>query len=255
MTATDPLVQPEPAPRDAALLSAENITRRFGGLVAVSNFSFAARQGEILGLIGPNGAGKSTLFNVISGFYRPSAGRLWFNGEDITGKSAMYISRKGLVRTFQHDSFLRDMTVAENILIGTVHKNRLPSDRERLVHETAELVGLSAYLGEVAGSLPHGLQRLLSVAIAVAARPLLICLDEPLTGLNAIEVGAALNLFRRIRDEYGATILLVEHNMRAVMQICDRIIVLHYGEWLAEGTPAEISRNAQVIEAYLGMKS
>lgn len=238
----------------APLFKAEGLGRRFGGLIAVSDFSFEIRKGEILGLIGPNGAGKSTTFNVISGFYRATAGRLWFDGEDITNRSSTYISRRGLVRTFQHESLLREMTVAENILIGTVQNNRLRSDRERIVRETAEFMGLTEFMDHIAGDLPHGLQRLLGVAIALAARPKLLCLDEPLTGLNAREVSSALDLFRRIRDDFGITILLVEHNMRAVMQICDRIIVIHYGKWLAEGTPAQITRNAEVIEAYLGMK-
>jgi branched-chain amino acid transport system ATP-binding protein len=242
----------EPGGKRPPLLKAKGLVRRFGGLTAVSDFSFELYEGEILGMIGPNGAGKSTTFNLISGFYRPTAGRLWFRGEDITKKSAMHISRMGLVRTFQHDSLLRDMTVYDNILIGTVHSVASAQERDRRVRETAELVGLKDSLGEVACSLPHGRQRLLSVAIALAARPVLLCLDEPLTGLQSAEVSAALDLFQMIRDEYGAAILLVEHNMRAVMRICQRIVVLHYGELLAEGTPDQVSRDPAVIEAYLG---
>jgi branched-chain amino acid transport system ATP-binding protein len=235
-----------------ALLTAERISRRFGGIVAVSEFSFEIRPGEVMGLIGPNGAGKSTTFNVISGFYKPSSGRLTFQGEDITGLSAPAISRRGLVRTFQHGSLLREMTVHDNILIGTLRAVRHNAERESRVRETAELLGLGRLLDATAGSLPHGLQRMLSIAIAFAARPKLLCLDEPLTGLNSTEAASALEVMARIRDEFATTILLVDHNMRAVMRICDRIVVLNYGQKLAEGTPAEIRNNPDVIRAYLG---
>jgi branched-chain amino acid transport system ATP-binding protein len=234
------------------LLVVEGLTRRFGGLLAVNDLSFEVRAGEVLGLIGPNGAGKSTTFNVISGYYRPTAGRLMFRGQDITGLSTTAVSRRGLVRTFQHGSLLRDMTVHDNILIGTMHSLRHHRDRTQRVRETAELLGLAGMLEMTAGTLPHGYQRMLSIAIAFAARPVLLCLDEPLTGLNGTEVAAALAVMRRIRDAFGTTVLLVDHNMRAVMRICDRIVVLNYGELLAEGTPAEIRGNDAVIRAYLG---
>ncbi|MEA2741681.1 MAG: branched-chain amino acid transport system ATP-binding protein, partial [Acetobacteraceae bacterium] len=212
----------------ASLLVVQGLTRRFGGLVAVSDLSFEVREGEVLGLIGPNGAGKSTTFNVIAGFYRPTTGRLTFRGEDITGLSTTAISRRGLVRTFQHGSLLRDMTVHDNILVGTMHGLRHHHDREQRVWETATLLGLDTMLELTAGTLPHGHQRMLSIAIAFAARPLLLCLDEPLTGLNATEVAAMLAAMRRIREVFGTTILLVDHNMRAVMRICDRIVVLNH---------------------------
>jgi branched-chain amino acid transport system ATP-binding protein len=234
------------------LLVAERISRRFGGLLAVSDFSFEIRAGEVLGLIGPNGAGKSTTFNVISGFYKPSSGRLTFQGTDITGLSAATISRRGLVRTFQHGSLLREMSVHDNILIGTLRAVRDNRAREQRVRETAELLGLGPMLGAIAGSLPHGHQRMLSIAIAFAARPKLLCLDEPLTGLNSTEIRAALETIARIRDEHATTIMLVDHNMRAVMRICDRIVVMNHGQKLAEGTPAEIRNNPEVIRAYLG---
>jgi branched-chain amino acid transport system ATP-binding protein len=201
------------------LLLVEGLTRRFGGLLAVNALNFEVRAGEVLGLIGPNGAGKSTTFNVISGYYRPTSGRLTFRGENITGMSTTRVSRLGLVRTFQHGSLLRDMTVHDNILVGTMHSLRHHRDRERRILDTAELLGLGGMLGMVAGTLPHGYQRMLSIAIAFAARPVLLCLDEPLTGLNGTEVAAALAVMRRIRDEYGTTVLLVDHNMRAVMRI------------------------------------
>lgn len=236
------------------LLNVEGMTRRFGGLVAVNDLSFEVRAGEILGLIGPNGAGKSTTFNVVSGFYKPSSGRLSFQGEDITNLGPAQVCRKGLVRTFQHDSLLREMSVYDNIVVGTFAALRHKSERDQRVRETAELMGLSDVLDEIAGNLPHGLQRLVSIAIAFAARPKLLCLDEPLTGLNQTEVVSVLEIFRRIRQEYGASILLVEHNMKAVMDICDRIVVLDYGVFLATGTPEEIQNNPDVISAYLGKR-
>ena len=236
------------------ILRAEGLERRFGGLTAVSDFSFELRKGEILGLIGPNGAGKSTTFNLISGFIRPSAGRLLVMGRDVTGASAMTISRMGLVRTFQHDSLLGQMSVVDNILVGASHRQRGHDKRMDKVREVAGMTGLAEHLDTIAGNLPHGLQRMLSIAIALAAEPRILCLDEPLTGLQGAEVGAALDLFERLRTAHGLTILLVEHNMRAVMRACDRLIVLNYGRLLAEGSPAAVSRNEAVIEAYLGRK-
>jgi branched-chain amino acid transport system ATP-binding protein len=234
------------------LLQTKGLTRRFGGLVAVSNLDLEIRPREILGLIGPNGAGKSTTFNLISGFYRPSAGELFVFGQNCTGKSPLAISRLGLVRTFQHGSLMRSMTVADNILLGTMHGVKGSGKRRERVAETAAMLGLTSFLSEEAGNLPHGLQRLVSIGIAFAARPRLLCLDEPLTGLNQTEVANTLTVLRRIRGEFGCSVLLVEHNMKAVMSVCDRIVVLHHGQHLATGTPAEIRSNSKVVEAYLG---
>ncbi len=236
------------------LLKVEGLTHHFGGLAAVSDLNFEVRRGGILGLIGPTGAGKSTTFNVISGFHKPTTGRLHFAGEDITGRNPAQISRKGLVRTFQHGSLLRGMTVYDNLLVATISLIRTRPERERRVQETAQMLHLSDHLQEIAGNLPHGLQRMVSIAIAFARRSRLLCLDEPLTGLNQIEVASALAIFRRIRDEFGCTILLVEHNMKAVMEICDRIVVLDHGVFLAQGKPIEISQNEAVISAYLGKR-
>jgi len=237
---------------DVALLDAVGLSRYFGGVRAVSNLSFSVNEGEILGLIGPNGAGKSTTFNLVSGYYRPHAGRLTFAGRDITGLKPSVVSRMGLVRTFQHNSLLGELSVYDNILIGCYAFIRDNAARDQRVRETADLVGLTPLLDEEGRNLPHGHQRLLSIAIAFASRPRLLCLDEPLTGLNGQEMMHALNVVRRIRDEFDTTILLVDHNMRAVMQLCGRIVVLNFGEKLAEGTPQEISSHPAVIRAYLG---
>lgn len=240
--------------KNGVLLRADGLSRRFGGLLAVAGLDLEVGEREIVGLIGPNGAGKSTTFNLLSGFYQPSSGRLWIGGKDVTGASPERISRMGVVRTFQHGSLMRSMSVQENILIGAIGgmPGASEAERARRVRETADLLGLRPVLGEPAGNLPHGLQRLVSIAIAFATRPHLLCLDEPLTGLNQTEVGTVLDVFRQIRDIFGCSILLVEHNMKAVMQVCDRLYVLHHGQQLATGTPAEIRVHPKVLEAYLG---
>ena len=236
------------------ILSTHRLSRSFGGVRAVSELDFEVRPGEILGLIGPNGAGKSTTFNLISGFCKPSSGQLKIDGVIARGATPEGISRSGIARTFQHGSILPSMSVMDNILIGALGALPLFKTREQQtrVLETAELLGLRDRLEDAAGALPHGIQRLVSIAIAFATRPRLLCLDEPLTGLNQTEVETTLSIFRRIRDEFGSSILLVEHNMKAVMQICDRIVVLHHGQMLATGTPSEIRQDPNVIAAYLG---
>jgi branched-chain amino acid transport system ATP-binding protein len=237
------------------LLQGRGLGRRFGGLVAVSGLDIEIRAGEILGLIGPNGAGKSTTFNLLSGFCRPSTGTLHIAGTDMTGAAPERISRRGgLVRTFQHGSLLPTLTVRDNILVGAI--GALPgasrAQRGQRVAETAALLGLQQRLDDIAGLLPHGLQRLVSIAIAFAPRPRMLCLDEPLTGLNQTECLAALAVLRRIRDEHGSAILLVEHNVKAVMQLCDRLVVLHHGQVLASGTPQQVRQDPAVLAAYLG---
>ena len=238
--------------RRKVLLEARGLVRRFGGLVAIDDFNFQLYEGEVLGLIGPNGAGKSTTFNVITGFYRPSAGEVHFAGHSIGGMHPSRIGRLGMVRTFQHESLIPDMSVYDNILVAVTVFVSGKAERDRRVRETAAFVGLEHVLNELAGSLPHGHQRMVGVAIGLATRPRLLCLDEPLTGLDAIEVNAALEMIRRIRDTYSTSVLFVEHNMRAVMSLCDRVIVLDAGRKLAEGTPQQVANDPRVISAYLG---
>jgi len=246
------------------LLEVQNLTKRFGGLSAVDGLSFSVEEGEIRGLIGPNGAGKTTTFNVISGFYAPNAGRIVYRGRDIAGLRTSTVAELGLVRTFQATTLFNEFTVLDNVLVGRhlaarsgIFSTLLGSDRVRQqqTRERAlrilEFFDLRERRDELASNLPHGLQRALGIAVAVAAEPKLLLLDEPFTGMNAEETRHMMQLVRRVRDE-GVTILLVEHDMQAVMGLCDRITVLNFGKCLAEGAPEEIRRHPAVIEAYLG---
>jgi branched-chain amino acid transport system ATP-binding protein len=246
-----------------ALLEARNLTKHFGGLAAVSNFDLTVHEGEIVGLIGPNGAGKTTCFNLLSGFLPPTAGTITFNNENITGLKPHHIVARGLVRSFQLTVLFQDMTVLQNVLMGLHLSSRrglgqalfswqsFPPDEIARGYEVLEFAGLAAYAGRFARNLPHGYQRRLGIAMALAARPRLLMLDEPVTGMNVEESNRVMALVQTIRDR-GTTILLVEHNMKAVMGTCERIVVLNFGQKLAEGTPAEVSSNKDVIEAYLG---
>ena len=241
-----------------------DLTRRFGGLFAVSDLSFAVEEGEIRGLIGPNGAGKTTTFNVISGFYPPSEGRVLFLGDDVSGLPTNAIAARGLVRTFQATTLFQELSVLENVLVGCHLKARtdpfralLGTDRAReeaargRALEILEFFGLAERREEPGMSLPHGLQRALGMAVAFAADPKLLLLDEPFTGMNPEETGRMMDIVRKVRDR-GVTILLVEHDMQAVMGLCDRITVLNFGRLLCEGSPGEVRRHPEVIEAYLG---
>jgi branched-chain amino acid transport system ATP-binding protein len=236
----------------APLLRIEGLTRHFGGIAAVTDFSCELFPSEILGLIGPNGAGKSTTFNLVSGFLKPHAGQVWFEGKRIDGLKPAAIGRLGLVRTFQHNSLFRKLSVLDNVIVGATISRTTSRERLDLAEETLEVFGLTGFADEVAGSLPHGRQRLLSMAIAFATQPKLLCLDEPLTGLNQPETANVLDIIRQLRQQRSTSVLFVEHNVRAVMNLCDRIVVLDQGRKLAEGVPTEIRRDKAVIAAYLG---
>ena len=243
------------------LLEVQGLGRRFGGLTAVSGVSFSVEKGEIFGIIGPNGAGKTTLFNVIAGHYRPSAGTVAFNGDDISGHSSDEIGRRGIARTFQAVNVFKEHTVAENLRRAEVahrchnlfayfaHRN---TAGKADLNEVARFVGLADVLDNVAGSLAYGLQKILGIGMAMMVSPKLILMDEPAAGLNSSEKKTAAALIRRLRDERGITILLVEHDMPLVMGICDRILVINQGKRIAQGTPDEVKANPAVIEAYLG---
>ena len=245
------------------LLEAHSLSKHFGGLAAVNSLDLTVEGGEIVGLIGPNGAGKTTCFNLLSGFLRPTSGSVVFAGEDLTGRRPHQIVARGLVRTFQLATLFQELTVLENVLLGLHLHARMglrqllfsrrifPPEEISLSHEVLEFTGLASHADQLARNLPHGYRRALGIAMALAARPRLLLLDEPVTGMNLSESGQVMSLIKKIRDG-GTTILLVEHNMKAVMGTCDRIVVLNFGRKLAEGTPAAVSTNADVIEAYLG---
>jgi branched-chain amino acid transport system ATP-binding protein len=236
-----------------ALLAIENLTKRFGGVVAIDQLSFTLEAGEILGLIGPNGAGKSTLFNLINGVFAADAGRVVFNSLDITGEPPYRIARLGLARTHQIVQPLANMTVLENCTVGACFgRENLSMARARVAaRESAELVGLADRLDMPAAQLTIAGKKRLELARALAARPTLLLLDEVLAGLNPTEVEHMIGIMRRIRER-GITILIIEHLMQAIMSLSDRIVVLNSGRRLAEGTPAEVANNPAVIEAYLG---
>ncbi len=249
------------------LLVAERVRKVFGGLVATDDIDFAIPRGSIVALIGPNGAGKTTFFNMLTGVYTPTSGRIVFDGRDITGKPPHAIVERGIGRTFQNIRLFQQMTAVENVLVG-MHSRLsagiigsilgLPRVKreERAAEERArELLvycGLARRHEHLAGSLPYGDQRRLEVARALATNPKLLLLDEPTAGMNPQETADFTSFVRRIRDDKELTVLLIEHDMKVVMGVSERITVLEYGEKIAEGTPAEIRANERVIEAYLG---
>ncbi len=233
----------------------DSVTKRFGGLVAVDNVSFTVDQGEFLGLIGPNGAGKTTLFNCITGYYKPDGGRIIFKGMDITGKPPHVVTKIGIVKTHQIVKPFKELTVLENAMIGALFGKRkgiTMGEARRIAYRMLELVGLHEKADEYAMSLNVHQLKMLELARALSAEPELLLLDEVLAGLNPKEVDEALKLLRNIKEEMNLTIIMVEHVMHAVMNIAERIIVLHYGKKIAEGPPVEIARDAKVITAYLG---
>jgi branched-chain amino acid transport system ATP-binding protein len=234
-----------------ALLTLDRVTKRFGGLTAVREVSLEVRAGDLLGIIGPNGAGKTTLFNVIAGYFRPEEGRIVFDGTNVTGRAAHEVSRLGLTRTFQIVKPFGNLSVRDNVMIGALTRRastRLArADADRMI----ELCGLGPHATARARALPLALRKRLEVARALATQPRLLLLDEVMAGLNPTELAGIIDLVRRVHAE-GVTLIVIEHIMAAMMRLAQRIVMLHHGEKIAEGTPREIAADRRVIEAYLG---
>jgi branched-chain amino acid transport system ATP-binding protein len=248
------------------LLETKKLTKRFGGLIAVSGVDLSVEEGKITALIGPNGSGKTTYFNLLTGVYPPSEGEIFFNQENLSGLNPSLIARRGISRTFQNIQLFQRLTVLENVMVaqdlhcrstilGVYLRTPAAVREEGEIRDRAksfiELVGLKGIENQEARNLPYGAQRLLEVARALATLPRLLLLDEPAAGMNRTESGDLMSLIRKIRDR-GITILLVEHDMRVVMGISDRVAVLNFGQKIAEGTPEEVKKNPAVIQAYLG---
>jgi branched-chain amino acid transport system ATP-binding protein len=235
------------------ILQVQNVSKHFGGLVAVNKVTFDLPEGQILGLIGPNGAGKTTLFNVINGVYPATEGRYFFKGKEVTGSKTYQMAHQGMARTHQVVKPLNELTVRENAMVGACygHEGHNLSRAAKIADEVLAFVGLAERADQLAGSLNVAQKKRLEMARALSARPYLLLLDEVLAGLNPSEIDAMVETIRKIRDQ-GVTIIMIEHVMHAIMNVSDRIIVLNFGELIAEGTPEEIANNKQVIEAYLG---
>ena len=250
------------------VLEMQNVEKHFGGVHAIDNFSVKIEQGKIHGLIGPNGAGKTTIFNNITGIYAPTAGKIFFMGQDITGFAPYKVAQLGIGRTFQNIRLFSNLSVLENVIIASgmdatynmpqaIFHSKKYKEREKFLNEKAmnllEIVGLLDKAGEKASSLPYGHQRKLEIARAMALNPQLLLLDEPAAGMNAEESLDLVNFVREIRDRFDITVLMIEHHMDLGMEISDWIYVLDFGMLIAEGTPAEIQNNNRVIEAYMGV--
>ena len=246
------------------ILEVRDLTRAFGGLVAVNRLNFVVQPQTIHGLIGPNGAGKTTTFNVISGFYAPTSGEVIYQGRNVSGMSTAKLAEVGLIRTFQGTTLFKEFSVIDNVRVG-FHGSASSSFLSRILgtdaqlektitnraDELLEFFALQDFRNELAANLAHGHQRALGMAVALAAQPKIILLDEPFTGMNPEETARMMELVRAVRDR-GVTIILVEHDMQAIMGLCDTITVMNFGSLLTEGTPEEVRNNPQVIEAYLG---
>lgn len=252
-----------------AVLKIENLGISFGGLKAVQELNLEIKKGQLYGLVGPNGAGKTTVFNMITGVYKPTTGKFWLAGEDLTGKSQEVINQKGIARTFQNIRLFNNMTVIRNVMVGLHNQPefkcsvaasifRLPKHfkTEKAMRarakEILEIVGLLEERNNLSCNLPYGKQRKLEIARALATNPKLLCLDEPAAGMNPQETEELMAIVRRIRDEYDVTILLIEHDMKFVSGLCDELTVLNFGTVLAQGTPDKALNDPEVIKAYIG---
>jgi branched-chain amino acid transport system ATP-binding protein len=251
------------------VLKTENLGISFGGLKAVQDLNLEIKQGQLYGLVGPNGAGKTTVFNMITGVYKPTTGKFWLDGENLTGKGQETINHKGIARTFQNIRLFNNMTVIRNVLVGLHNQPefkcsliesilRLPRHfkTEKAMRERAKeilrIVGLEEERNNLSCNLPYGKQRKLEIARALATNPKLLCLDEPAAGMNPNETAELMDIVRHIRDEYNVTILLIEHDMKFVSGLCDEITVLNFGTVLAQGTPDVALNDPEVIKAYIG---
>ena len=251
------------------VLKAENLGISFGGLKAVQDLNLQIKKGQLYGLVGPNGAGKTTVFNMITGVYKPTTGKFWLVGEDLTGKNQETINHKGIARTFQNIRLFNNMSVIRNVLVGLHNQPefkcgvfasilRLPSyfKTEKAMRDRAKeilrIVGLEEERNNLSCNLPYGKQRKLEIARALATNPKLLCLDEPAAGMNPHETEDLMKIVRRIRDEYDVTILLIEHDMKFVSGLCDEITVLNFGTVLSQGTPEVALNDPEVIKAYIG---